>query len=107
MFEQWVVLECLRLVDYLDVEARCYYWRTNQGAEVDLVIERHGRLVLGIEIKAKRRIAGADLSGLRSFGEAHPRVPRLVVCEVPEEHRLQGVLVLPWQRFFDRFDELV
>jgi predicted AAA+ superfamily ATPase len=107
LFEQWVVLECLRLVDYLDVEARCYYWRTNQGAEVDLAIERHGRLVLAVEIKAKRRIAGADLSGLRSFGQAHPTVPRLVVCEVPEEHRLQDVLVLPWQRFFDRFEELL
>lgn len=104
LFEQWVVLECLRLIDYLDLETRCYYWRTNQGAEVDLVFERHGRLVLAVEIKAKRRIAGADLSGLRSFAQAHPSVPRVVVCEVPEEHELDATTILPWRRFFERFE---
>lgn len=104
LFEQWVVLECLRLIDYLDLETRCYYWRTNQGAEVDLVFERHGRLVLAVEIKAKRRIAGADLSGLRSFAQAHPAVPRVVVCEVTEEHEVEGTDVVSWRKFFEEFE---
>ncbi len=86
LFEQWVVLECARLLDYRQAEARLYYWRTHNGAEVDLLIERHGRLRLAIEIKGKRRVAGADLSGLRSFADAHPRVRRVVVAEVPEEY---------------------
>lgn len=104
LFEQWVILECLRLIDYLDLETRCYYWRTNQGAEVDLVFERHGRLVLAVEIKAKRRIAGADLSGLRSFAQAHPDVPRVVVCEVAEKHQMEGTDIVPWRTFFERFE---
>jgi predicted AAA+ superfamily ATPase len=104
LFEQWVILECLRLIDYLDLETRCYYWRTNQGAEVDLVFERHGRLVLAVEIKAKRRIAGADLSGLRSFAQAHPDVPRVVVCEVAEAHQVDETDVVPWRTFFERFE---
>jgi predicted AAA+ superfamily ATPase len=41
LFEQWIVQECWRLLDYLDVEARLFYWRTHIGAEVDLLIERH------------------------------------------------------------------
>jgi len=106
LFEQWVVLESLRMVDYLDAEAQCYYWRTNQGAEVDLLLVRHGHLVAAIEIKAKHQIASPDLSGLRSFADAHPDVPRLVVCEVPEEHLLQEVRIVPWRRFFDRFEDL-
>jgi predicted AAA+ superfamily ATPase len=97
-----VVLECVRLLDYLRSEARLYYWRTHNGAEVDLLIERHGRLRLAIEVKAKSRVAGADLSGLRSFGDAHPRVRRVVVAEVPEPYRLGGVEVLPYGAFFDR-----
>jgi predicted AAA+ superfamily ATPase len=102
-----VVLDIVRLLDYLDIEAQCFYWRTNQGAEVDVIIERHGRIVLAIEIKAKRRIAGGDLSGLRSFAEAHPDVARIVVCEVPEEHTLQGGQVVPWRRFFDTFSDRI
>lgn len=102
LFEQWVVLECARLLDYGRTEARLYYWRTHNGAEVDLLIERHGRLRLAIEIKAKTRVARADLSGLRSFGDAHPRVRRVVVAEVPEPYRLDGVEVLPYALFFAR-----
>lgn len=102
LFEQWVVLECLRSLDYRAAEARCYYWRTHSGAEVDLLVERHGRLRVAAEIKAKRQVSGADLSGLRSFGEAHPGVRRVVVAEVPEAYALGAVEVLPYRTFFER-----
>jgi predicted AAA+ superfamily ATPase len=107
LFEQWIVLECLRLLDYRQTEARLYYWRTHNGAEVDLLIEKRGRLRLAVEIKAKRRVAGADLSGLRSFGEAHPRVRRVVVAEVPEPYRLGSVEVMPYRMFLDRLKHLL
>jgi predicted AAA+ superfamily ATPase len=105
LFEQWIVLESMRLIDYLAIEATPYYWRTNHGAEVDLVIEQHGRLMLAVEIKAKRKVVGADLSGLRSFRDAHPQVPRLVVARVPEPYRLDDVEVLPYRQFLERFEE--
>ncbi|MBI3848302.1 MAG: hypothetical protein HY292_27010 [Planctomycetes bacterium] len=85
-------------------ETRLYYCRTHDGAEVDLVFERHGKLRLAAEIKSKRNIAGADFEGLRSFADAHPGVPRAVVALVPEPHRLEGVEVLPYRRFFERLD---
>lgn len=107
LFEQWIVLECLRVLDYRQAEARLYYWRTHSGAEVDLLIERHGRLRLALEIKAKRRVAGADLSGLRSFADAHPRVRRVVVAEVPEPYRLGDVDILPYRVFLDQLPRLV
>jgi predicted AAA+ superfamily ATPase len=107
LFEQWVVLECLRLLDYRRAEARLYYWRTHNGAEVDLLIERHGRLRLAVGIKSKKRIAGADLSGLRSFAEVHPRVRRVVVAEVPEAYRFGGVDVLPYRLFLERLPRLL
>ncbi|MFQ5665810.1 MAG: ATP-binding protein [Candidatus Binatia bacterium] len=105
LFEQWTVLECARVVDYLNAEINLYYWRTNQGAEVDLLMERHGRLVLALEIKAKTRIVNADISGLRSFAEAHPSIPRVVIALVPEEYRLGATRVLPYKRFFARIED--
>ena len=107
LFEQWFVLECLRLLDYRQTEARLYYWRTHNGAEVDLLIERRGRLRLAVEIKAKSRVASADLSGLRSFGEAHPRVRRVVVSEVPEPYRLGSIDVMPYRMFLERLPRLL
>jgi predicted AAA+ superfamily ATPase len=107
LFEQWIVLECLRLLDYRQTEARLYYWRTHNGAEVDLLIEKRGRLRLAVEIKSKRRVASADLSGLRSFSEAHPRVRRVVVAEVPEPYRLGSVDVMPYRMFFEQLPRLL
>jgi predicted AAA+ superfamily ATPase len=105
LFEQWVVLETLRILDYAHVEAQAFYWRTNQGAEVDMLIERHGRLTLAVEIKAKKRLAGADLTGLRSFADAHPQVPRVVVAEVAEEYQVEGCRILPYSSWLNRLHD--
>jgi predicted AAA+ superfamily ATPase len=103
LFEQWLVLECRRLLDYAQSEARLFFWRTNHGAEVDLLVEKHGRLLAAAEIKTRRRIAGADLTGLRSFASEHPKVPRFVVTPNAEPQRLEGVLVTNWRDFLDQF----
>ena len=62
------------------------------------------RPVLAVEIKAGKRVAGADLSGLRSFGQAHPDVPQIVVAQVPEPHRLGTVSVVPYREFLVRLE---
>jgi uncharacterized protein len=105
LFEQWLVLECRRVIDYATSEARLYYWRTNHGAEVDLLVEKHGRLLAAVEIKTTGRVAGADLEGLRSFADDHPGVPRFVVTPTAEPHRLHDVLVTNWRDFLEQFRE--
>jgi predicted AAA+ superfamily ATPase len=105
LFEQWLVLECRRAIDYAASETRLHFWRTNHGAEVDLLVEKHGRLLAAVEIKSTRRVAGADLVGLRSFASEHPKVPRFVVTPSLEPHRLQDVLVTDWRDFLEQFGE--
>jgi predicted AAA+ superfamily ATPase len=107
LFEQLMVLETMRMRSYLRSEARLFFWRTNAGAEVDLVVERHGRPTAALEIKSKKRLAGADLTGLRAFGEEHPRVPRTLVCDAPEPYDLEGIRILPWRQFFDDLPKLL
>lgn len=107
LFEQFIVLECLRILDYAQSESRLSFWRTHGGAEVDLVVEKHGKPKLAIEIKSGRRIRGADVSGLRSFAEAHPSVPRVVVSPVPHAYRIDPKIdVLPVGEFLARVESL-
>ncbi|OGR05065.1 MAG: hypothetical protein A2511_05720, partial [Deltaproteobacteria bacterium RIFOXYD12_FULL_50_9] len=42
LFEQFIVLELHRHLHYGRSETRIFFWRTNTGSEVDLVLERHG-----------------------------------------------------------------
>ena len=75
---------------------------------MDLLVERHGTLRLAIEIKCKQRVAGADTSGLRSFHEAHPKVPTCIVSLAPEPYELGGgVRVLPYAQFLTEFERLL
>ncbi len=65
LFETFVVAEVLKQVSWMERIAGCGHWRTHDGSEVDLVIERDDGSIVGIEVKAGSRVQDKDLSGLR------------------------------------------
>lgn len=69
VFEQWVMLQAIHLARALRKPWRFSTYRTDAGAEVDLVIERESD-ILGIEIKASRQVSVTDTRGLLSFADA-------------------------------------
>ncbi|MBM4278486.1 MAG: ATP-binding protein [Deltaproteobacteria bacterium] len=107
LFEQFIILETHRVLKYIRSEARIYYWRTNTGAEIDLVIEKQGKLCAAIEIKAKREVGGNDFSGFRSFCADNPNVPCFLVCEVDEPYEERAIEVLPWSNFLQRLPDFL
>ncbi|MBI2067709.1 MAG: ATP-binding protein [Deltaproteobacteria bacterium] len=107
LFEQWVILETHRLLSYKQSEARLFYWRTNTGAEVDLLIEKHGKIVAAFEIKASRSVNRADLSGLRSFSEDYSRTKFFAISNVPNAYEIDAVLVLPWQEYLESLEQFL
>jgi predicted AAA+ superfamily ATPase len=46
------------------------HWRTHEGDEVDLVIERDDGFVVAFEVKAGTRVPGDDLRALRKLRDA-------------------------------------
>lgn len=69
VFEQWAILQ----VVYLNRAGRHAWkltsYRTEAGAEVDLIVERDHDIV-AIEIKHGRNVASSDMRGLASFAAA-------------------------------------
>jgi len=68
VFEQWVILQILYLNRALRKGWRFSSYRSEGGAEVDLVIEAERELI-GIEVKAGRNVSPLDTRGLMSLGE--------------------------------------
>jgi predicted AAA+ superfamily ATPase len=68
LFEQWFTLQCLAFIRAHRLPWKVFGYRTDAGAEVDLVIDT-GRKILAIECKLGRTVASAQLGGLRSFSE--------------------------------------
>lgn len=71
-FEQWVILQVLYLDRALRKNWRFSSYRTEGGAEVDLVLETDRELI-GIDIKASHTVALTDTRGLLSLGEVAGR----------------------------------
>jgi predicted AAA+ superfamily ATPase len=69
-WESHVFGQLIRQAASQGVTAPIHYWRTANGPEVDLVIERAGGAVMAIECKWKERPDIADAAGLRALAEA-------------------------------------
>lgn len=65
-WEGWVTEQLWRQAALMEPRPRFYYWRTQAGAEVDLVLELGGRLV-PIEIKHAAEVRSMELRGLKQF----------------------------------------
>lgn len=68
LLETWVACE-LRKWSAYDSRAPIYFWRSHNGGEVDFLIETGGG-VLGIEVKAGRRVDPRDLRGMTECRDA-------------------------------------
>ncbi len=68
LFEQWFSLQVIYLERALMKGWKISSYRTQGGAEVDLVVER-AKDIVGIEIKASRNVGVSDLRGLVSLSE--------------------------------------
>lgn len=70
LLETFVAGEVRKQVSWMDGIAGLGHWRTHDGTEVDLVIERDDGSVVAIEVKAGTRVIGKDLAGLRVIRDA-------------------------------------
>jgi predicted AAA+ superfamily ATPase len=70
LLETFVVGELIREVSWLDEVVSCGHWRTHDGREVDLVVERGDGGVLAFEVKASGQMASHDARHLRHLRDA-------------------------------------
>ena len=65
LLESFVAMELLRQADWAREPVNLFHYRDKQQREVDVILERHGGDVVGIEIKASATPTARDFAGLR------------------------------------------
>lgn len=99
LFETWVINTISKLFATLSTVPNMYHWRTNGGAEVDLILEIDGALY-PIEIKCKTNVQSKDTSGITSFCKTYPHLkimPGLIIYAGKTCYQLpNNVIALPW-----------
>jgi predicted AAA+ superfamily ATPase len=66
----FVVGELVRQASWLGEVTAYGHWRTYDGDEIDLVLERHDGGVLAFEVKTSGQVAGRDMRHLRKLRDA-------------------------------------
>lgn len=96
-FEHLIFNQIVHEASARDQEVRVTTYRTEHGAEVDLILER-GPETWAIEIKASKAVRTGELRGLGSFREYHGKKHRSWVLYMGDARKnLNGVELWPWQ----------
>ncbi len=98
LFESMVFMECYKQLQQLPLVPSLYHYRQHGGTEVDLVIEKDGRL-FPIEIKASTQVKPGDASPIAIFREkiGDSAAPGLVIYAGNRTLKLRdNVLAVPY-----------
>jgi predicted AAA+ superfamily ATPase len=102
-FEHFIINELKRYNDYNKLDCGFFFFRTTTGQEVDLVLEKPGKKLVAVEIKARDSVGRADFKGLYHFKRMFPQSRLLLVSLVPRTQIFDDITVIPWQKMFDVF----
>ncbi len=69
LLESFVCQELRRMATWADASYRFFHYRDKDQVEVDVIVERDGRDLCGVEVKASSTVTSADFSGLRRLQE--------------------------------------
>ena len=70
LLETFVLQELRRQASWHEDAIGFHHFRDKDGHEVDIVLEREGQVVAGIEVKASATVTSADFRGLRKLRDA-------------------------------------
>lgn len=103
-FEQFFISQIRAQIEYARLRYQLYYWRTNHGAEVDLLICQGQSILYALEIKSSNIITGAGLSGMKSFLQSNPNVPCFVIgIDQPTRILSEEITIVSWDTFLKEY----
>ncbi|MBF0216045.1 MAG: ATP-binding protein [Candidatus Omnitrophica bacterium] len=97
-FEHFIMVETKRILDYSEAASKMSFFRTSDGAEIDMILEFRDE-IWAVEIKASGEPRLSDVRGLRSFISDHGHTRAICVCFTPRPYKYEKIEFLPWRDF--------
>lgn len=98
VFEHYIILEFIRLANYLEPEYRFSFMCTQGGVEVDLIVERPGKPLLCIEIKSTDIVKENDISSFIKLTEDLAGCEAMVLSQDRFVKQFHHVTCYPWKQ---------
>ena len=96
-FEHFILMEIRAFLSYRNHYKNIYFWHTNCGKEVDIIV---GEAEWAIEIKTSKQKSMKEFKGLLAFGEEFPDA-KLIAITFDDTKRIidHKIEIFPWQTF--------
>lgn len=100
-FEQFAVLQLIALNHYNRFGFEVFFWRTNVGLEIDIILVHAKKPVAAIEMKSSTtNITNSETRALCAFQAEYPDVKMYILCPAERSRLLDsGVQIMPWDLF--------
>jgi predicted AAA+ superfamily ATPase len=102
LFETVVVSEWIKAFYHRGERPELYYWRSGAGMEVDLIVDRNGRLH-PIEIKATSTLLPRHAESLNKWRAIAGKLSSkgVIVADIPRSFALKDCRAISWRRCLD------
>lgn len=98
LFEHRILQECFYLNEYFKKDFSFYYLRTKDQNEIDLIIERPGKMDLLVEIKSSQHVQKKHVNKLNRFKNSWPcRSKAQIWSKEPRSKVIEKVECLFWK----------
>jgi predicted AAA+ superfamily ATPase len=102
LFETMVVSEWVKAFYHRGERPELYYWRSKAGVEVDLIVDRNGKLY-PMEIKATSTLLPGHVEPLNTWRALAGTLASegIILADVAEPLKLKNCHAVPWQTGLD------
>jgi len=96
-FEQFIILEIKKYIDYVTPRTKINYIRTNTGLEVDCLLNEE----IAIEIKSGSNISRRHYKNLKMLKDSFIK-RKIVVCTSASYYKEEEIEIMPYTVFFEK-----
>lgn len=102
LLETFVVSEICKQLGWIDAPVARGHWRTHDGEEIDLVLEREHGSIVALEVKAASRVTDRDLRSLTKLRSklGDQFMAGVVMYTGAQAYTADGIQVLPISRLW-------
>jgi len=96
IFENWVISEIRKNEFNKGIADSTYYYRDNNGNEVDLILEKNEEPI-AIEIKSNKKLNNNHLRGLKYWHRYHSNSQKILIYNGKESQSItENIAAIPW-----------
>jgi predicted AAA+ superfamily ATPase len=106
-FEHFIICEFHRLIRYKKPDWKMFYLRTNDSAEIDLIIERPRQKIILIEIKSTddiQTLSKQKLIGFKKLCATISNSEAYLVSRDPNDFWETGIQYIYWKSLFQKLE---